>query len=76
VLQSLSGGEKFWGLPHTLNGLPGALIQRDCLGEDVRYYAERVIDALKTEKWKEVNVSPEKFSWESVAREWVEIMGL
>jgi glycosyltransferase involved in cell wall biosynthesis len=66
----------FGALPHTLTGLPGALIQRDCLGEDIRFYAERVIDALKTEKWKEMDVSPERFSWQSVALEWVEIMGL
>ena len=66
----------FGALPHTLKGLPAAIIQRDCLGEDVRYYAERVIDALKTDKWKDMNVSPEPFSWERLAIEWRDLMGL
>ena len=68
---------KYGALPYTMKDLPGEIIDRDCVSfDDKRYYAERVIDALKKEKWKEMRVSPEQFSWRSVAAEWVEIMSL
>lgn len=67
----------FGALPHTLKGLPGDLVDRDCVTfADKTYYAERVIDALKNNKWQAMNVNPEQFSWSGVASEWAQIMGL
>lgn len=39
-------------------------------------YAERVVFALREEKWRGVHANASALSWESVAREWVEYLGL
>ena len=67
----------YGALPHTLKGLPGDLIERDCVShEDKAYYAERVIAALREEKWSTMNESIEKHSWETVCQEWISVMNL
>lgn len=67
----------YGALPHTLKNLPGELIERDCVTHDDKaYYAERVISALRENKWQTMNEGIEKHSWESVGKEWVEIMNL
>lgn len=71
----------FGALPHTLGPAKAEgmafILERDCVSDDdVKHYAAAVIGAIKAEKWKDVQVDPERYSWESVAREWVELFGL
>lgn len=64
-------------LPHTLKNIPCDLIDRDCeTVADVRYYAERVVAAIKEDKWKSLNLLSGGYSWESVAKEWSVFMNL
>lgn len=67
-----------WGaLPDTLQGSYSSLVDHDCESpEDVRTYAEHVVTALKTKAWEHMEVDPNKHSWESVAKDWVRILGL
>lgn len=58
------------------NGM-GKLIDMDCETEDqMKVWAQELVSAIREERWKNVNVDPQQFSWESVAREWVTFMGL
>jgi len=71
-----------WGaLPNTLSSYrergSAAVIDSDCeLESEVKVYAEAVVDALHNKKWSQIVPSPEVHSWESVAKEWIDFMGL
>lgn len=71
-----------WGaLPDTLAAAKSMrmadVINSDCFTEDeVKKYAGAVLDALFTKKHSVIEVDPNAFSWESVAREWVEFLKL
>lgn len=68
---------KYGALPHTLAGFPADIIDRDCESQsDIVYYAEKVIESLREDKWRQINVDPAQFSWRSVAIDWVELLGL
>lgn len=68
---------EFGALPNTLSGIPSDVISRDCESPgDREYYAERVIAAIREEKWKQLHVDPTPYSWHSVAREWVKLFHL
>lgn len=67
----------YGALPDTLKDEPCDLINRPCeTPDDIAYYAERTIAALREEKWQLMRSSPEKYSWEAVAHSWVKFMGL
>lgn len=68
----------YGALPYTLGQFPNVdLIERDCVShDDKQFYAERVIAALREDKWRNVQADPQKSSWEGVAADWVRLMGL
>jgi glycosyltransferase involved in cell wall biosynthesis len=39
--------------------------------EEYQIWADAGLDALKNRRWEKVQVDPSQFSWESVAREWL-----
>lgn len=44
------------------------------IGQEV--FAVAVVNALKDESWRRITVIPEDLSWESVAREWIQLLPL
>lgn len=53
------------------------MLEFDCSTEsEIEQYALAVVDAMQEKKWERIKVLPETFSWESVAVEWIEKMGL
>jgi len=63
----------YGALPETLKDIPCQIIDEDCVTVDEHMiYAKAVTEAIDQEKWKGVKVDPQKYSWESVAHEWVE----
>lgn len=68
---------KWGGLQDTLriaaaNGM-AAMLDSDCLTKDqIKLYADTVTSALQNKLWENVHVDPEQFSWEGVARSWIE----
>ena len=49
------------------------LVDHDCTTpEQVGKYANEVISAIREKKWERINVDPNQFSWESIAKEWLE----
>ena len=51
------------------------LVASECITEtEYDLYAERVIQAIESEAYKRVNYSANSWSWESVAKEWLEIL--
>lgn len=72
---------KFGALPDTLSFASerhmAAVIDRDCVSDaDCEHYAKVVANALHTKVWQQVYVDPERYSWQSVSAEWVELFGL
>lgn len=71
-----------WGaLPDTLKKAREAnicdVLDFDCKTEaETERYALAVVDALQEKKWKKVEVDPMEYSWDRVADEWIEYMGL
>lgn len=71
-----------WGaLPDTLKSYrdlsQAAVIDSDCeLEAEVNKYASVVVDAMRSRKWETIDSSPDRHSWESVAKEWIDFMGL
>lgn len=58
------------------NGM-ATLLDHGCeTEEEIKAYADAVVDAIDKKKWQSVSVDPEKYSWESVAKEWVNFMNL
>lgn len=68
----------YGALPDTLRGLPGTILDRDCITEeDIQAYADATISAMT--RPMDMTLSSElitKHSWTEVAREWVELMRL
>lgn len=49
------------------------LVESDCITEkEYQLYAEKVIEAIEQEAYKRVTGNPEEWSWEGVARDWLE----
>lgn len=72
---------KFGALPDTLKEAAAramaSVIDRDCVSDaDFEVYAEAVKYALRAKCYQRVTVDPERHSWASVAREWVELLNL
>lgn len=71
---------KLGALPDTLAGLSCDLIDLPCETKEQRaVYAERVVMAIKEEKWQGISyetTNPHKLSWASVASDWIEYLGL
>jgi glycosyltransferase involved in cell wall biosynthesis len=44
--------------------------------DEYAVWANKVCEALETKIWEKIDVSPEKYSWSSVADEWIDEMGL
>ncbi len=62
-----------WGaLPDTLKGAHCSILDTEQESE----YASHVIDALMQHKWEKIEAKPEDYSWEKVAKTWVEFMRL
>lgn len=67
----------YGALENTLDGHQAARLTIDCeKPADVELYGKTVIDALRLDSWKLIDEDPSAFSWESVAKEWIEFMGL
>jgi glycosyltransferase involved in cell wall biosynthesis len=71
-----------WGaLPDTLaaavTNRMATVIDSDCqTEEEIQKYAGAVLDALYTKKHTVVEVNPQIYSWERVAKAWIEFIGL
>lgn len=62
---------KYGALPDTLRGIPSTIVGQDCVTvEDVKVWAEAVEEAIEQQRWNELHLSPERYSWKSVAEEW------
>ncbi len=44
--------------------------------EDQQIWADHLVDAIKNEKWKNVAVSPDDYSWQNVAKSWLQVFEL
>lgn len=71
-----------WGaLPDTLNeavknGIASVVdVSPDTEG-GILVYADEVVRALKIKAWENGTVAPSNYSWEKVAREWLQIFGI
>lgn len=50
-----------------------SIIDSDCISEiEHELYGEELIKTLKEKRWERVKIDPEKFSWKSVASQWLE----
>lgn len=68
---------KFGSLPDTLSGMKATILDRNCETEDdIKFWASHLINTIKDKKWEELSEKPDHYSWESVAKEWIEIMDL
>lgn len=71
-----------WGaLPDTLGTAAAkgmaALVDADPLTpEGIQAFVATVLSALETSAWEKVDVDPKLFSWENVAKQWIEIFDL
>lgn len=52
------------------------LLDYDTRPEDVRLWADHVVEALRLKKWQNMAYDIKKHSWSSVAKEWTKEMGL
>lgn len=52
------------------------IIDCDMNEEAVPVFAQKVIDAIKEEKWRKIDFDPESVSWSSVAVEWQKMFNL
>lgn len=53
------------------------VINSDCeTKEEIDLYAQAVINSIYSRSWQRVEADKEKHSWQSVAKEWIEFMGL
>ena len=64
------------GLADTLSAAKSSgmatLLDSDCVTpEEFKLYIDATLDALNAKRWESVRISPESFSWESVARSWI-----
>ena len=51
------------------------LLDSDCITENqYKFYIDATLDALNGNKWEHVKWDPKVLSWESVAREWLEVL--
>jgi glycosyltransferase involved in cell wall biosynthesis len=71
----------YGGLKNTLSNAQKSgmcdMLDMDCLSEsEIERYALAVVDALHDKKWSKVKVDPHDYSWERVADEWIQYMGL
>lgn len=72
---------KYGALPDTLRkadekGMADILDIDPTTPIGMEVFATAVVDALKGEAWRRITVIPEDLSWESVAREWIQLFGL
>jgi hypothetical protein len=66
---------KFGALPDTMEQMPKDMLDLDPKS-NYSAYAARVIDAIEKEKWQQITVNPDDFSWMNVAQEWLQLMKL
>jgi len=53
------------------------LLDMDCVTtEQYDAWTKATMDALESKAWERIDVTPEKYSWENVAKEWIEMMKL
>lgn len=53
------------------------MLDHDCIQpEEFKAYIDATNKALETKAWEKVHVNPEEYSWEGVAKEWIQEMGL
>jgi glycosyltransferase involved in cell wall biosynthesis len=51
------------------------LLDSDCITEsEYKLYIDATLDALNKKKWETVSCNPDEISWESVAKEWLEVL--
>jgi glycosyltransferase involved in cell wall biosynthesis len=43
---------------------------------EVDIWAKHVVDAIREEKWKRIELQPETISWRALAKDWVKMFGL
>lgn len=53
------------------------MLDHDCITEDeFKAYTDSLKQVLKQRLWEKIQVDPNKLSWESVAREWIDYLDL
>ncbi len=51
------------------------MIDSDCQSaEQIKVYADAVMHALRERSWEQVTVNPEQYSWENVAKDWIQTL--
>lgn len=71
-----------WGaLPDTLRmasqyGMASVVDADPAAPDGIGIFAGEVIKALKNKLWEKVVVAPSQFSWENVAKQWIDLFGL
>lgn len=85
ALESMASGawpvlRKFGALKDTLSPAIKKdmcdIIDCDMNDDVVPLFAEKVVEAIKQSKWKKMDFGPEQFSWEGVAKEWIQTFQL
>lgn len=73
VTRRLGGLMDTLALPEKLG--MATLLDSDCITESqYKLYIDATLEALNEKKWERVGLDPNTLSWESVAREWLEIL--
>lgn len=53
------------------------LFDENCITEEeIKLWSDKVIESLDNKVWEKMDVNPEKYSWSSVADEWIKEMSL
>jgi glycosyltransferase involved in cell wall biosynthesis len=66
----------YGAVPQTLSGVPATIIEESGSDDELTKYVVAVKEALTHKWWEQMRVSPEKYSWDSVADEWIAEMQL
>lgn len=68
-------------LPDTLREFSekgmASVIDRNVESEaDQQYWADELVDTIQSEAWKRIDVNPDHYGWQTVAKEWIKILEL
>lgn len=76
---------KAWPIVRSIGALENTLASAKTAGqcdmldyepEQYDVWADKVIDAIKNKKWSNINVNPQIFAWEDIAKEWISLFDL
>lgn len=73
VTRSLGGLMDTLSVPNSLG--MATLLDSDCITEsEYKLYIDATLDALEKKKWETVGMDAQSLSWESVAKEWLQVL--